>query len=94
MEPASPAEPRSPLAAARSSWVATALRRDVVSRSARVALVVGTLLVAINYGDRLLAGELRRSDFVKMALTYLVPFGVSTHASVAALRSRVADAPP
>lgn len=75
----------------RASWLATAGRPDVVRRSLRVALAVGTLLVLINYGDRLLAGDLRRLDWLKMALTYLVPYGVSTYASVGALRGR-ADA--
>ena len=37
------------------SWIATACEPAVVRRSLRVALVVGTLLVAINYGDRALA---------------------------------------
>ncbi len=87
MDSSLPAEPAIDLRA-RASWLATAGRRDVVQRSLRVALLVGTLLVLINYGDRLLAGDLHRLDWIKMALTYLVPFGVSTYASVGALRSR------
>lgn len=67
-------------------WLALAVRRDVAARSLRVALVVGTLLVAINHGDRLLAGTLAKADLRKIALTYLVPYGVSTWAAVGALR--------
>jgi hypothetical protein len=70
----------------RPSWLGAALRRDVVARSLRVAAVVGTLLVVINHGDRILAGALHDGDLVKIALTYLVPFGVSTYAAVGALR--------
>jgi len=70
----------------RPSWLATALRRDVVARSLRVALVVGTLLVAINYTDRVLAGRIGAIDLLKMGLTYLVPYGVATYAAVQALR--------
>lgn len=89
MESSYSAEPAIDLPAP-ASWLATAGRRDVVQRSLRVALLVGTLLVLINYGDRLFAGDLRRLDWIKMALTYLVPYGVSTYASVGALRGRAA----
>ena len=74
--------------AAPPGWLATALRRDVVTRSLRVAAVVGTLLVAINYTDRILEGDITKIDCVKMLLTYLVPYGVATYAAVGALRAR------
>jgi hypothetical protein len=70
----------------RRSWIATACEPAVVRRSIRVAAVVGTLLVAINYGDRALAGALGPVDWAKMALTYLVPYGVATYAAVQAIR--------
>lgn len=72
----------------RRSWVATAREPAVVRRSLRVAAAVGTLLVAINYGDRALAGHLGPADRVEMLLTYLVPYGVATYAAVQAIRSR------
>ncbi len=50
--------------------------------------VVGALLIAINHGDALLHGELDANRVFKIALTLLVPYGVSTTSSVAALRSR------
>lgn len=46
-------------------------------RSSAFALVVGTLLNAINQGDVLLGGG--ELDLIKLVLTYLVPFAVSTH---------------
>jgi len=58
-----------------------------VRRSLRVALVVGSLLVAINHGDHLLSGDLPPTGWLKMALTFLVPYAVSTYASVGAIRS-------
>jgi len=67
------------------SWLRLATNAEVVRRSSRVALVVGTVLVAINYGDRLFAGELAAADAVKMLLTYCVPYCVSTYAAVGAL---------
>lgn len=71
-----------------SDWLALARRRDVVLRALRVAAVVGTLLLLINYGDRLFAGALLPGDTFKMLLTYLVPYGVSTWSAVQALRDR------
>jgi hypothetical protein len=73
--------------AAAPGWLADALRADVVRRSLRVALLVGSLLVAINHGDHLLSGEVSATGWLKMALTFLVPYGVSTYASVGAIRS-------
>ena len=61
-----------------------AIRRDIVLRSLKVSAIVGTILVAINQGDVILAGELPVSVLWKVALTYLVPYCVSTYAAVAA----------
>jgi hypothetical protein len=68
-------------------WIATACEPWIVRRSLRVAAVVGTLLVLINYSDRALAGVLGSADWAKMLLTYCVPYGVATYAAVQALRS-------
>ena len=68
-----------------SVWLRTARRPVVLRRSRRVALLVGTLLVAINYVDRVFTGQLVPLDYLKMLLTYCVPFCVSTHASVSAI---------
>jgi hypothetical protein len=72
---------------APSDWLADALRPDILRRSLRVALLVGSLLVAINHGDHLLSGELSATGWLKIALTFLVPYGVSTYASLSAIRS-------
>ena len=49
-------------------------------RSLWVALMVGTILNLINQGDTLLSGQ--RLDFAKLALTYVVPYFVSTYGAV------------
>ncbi|HIC81125.1 MAG TPA: hypothetical protein EYH07_10310 [Kiloniellaceae bacterium] len=64
-------------------WLAVALRPPVVRRSLTVALVVGTALVVINQGDRLIAGQ--GLDLMKALLTYLVPYCVATYGAVSAL---------
>ncbi len=67
-----------------------ALRRSVVLRATRVGLVVGLLLVAINQGDVLLAGALDARTLLKVLLTPVVPYLVSTFSSVAAIREHEA----
>ncbi len=70
-----------------SSWLQVAMRRTVVTRSLRVASVVGTILVAINHGDALIGGGASGELVWKVPLTYLVPYAVSTYAAVDAIRS-------
>jgi hypothetical protein len=67
-------------------FLALARQPEVVRRAIKVALVVGTTLTLINQGDRLIAGL--APGWIKMALTYLVPYCVSTHGAVSAMRDR------
>ncbi len=67
-------------------WLSIALRRDIVTRARKVSLLVGTILVAINQGDALLAGALSVPLLAKIMLTYCVPYAVSTYASVESIR--------
>lgn len=57
-----------------------ALSDGVPLRSLWVAVVVGTILNLINQGDALFSW--RRLDFTKLALTYIVPYFVSTYGAV------------
>jgi hypothetical protein len=50
----------------------------LLKRSALTSLVVGTALVGINQGPRLLGGELPPSLWWQLPLTYAVPFCVAT----------------
>ena len=70
-----------------------ALRRGVVLRATRVGLLVGCLLIAINQGDVLLAGSLDTRTWLKVLLTPVVPYLVSTFSSVAAIREHEALGP-
>lgn len=67
-------------------WISIALRPDVLARSARIALVVGTLLALINHGDRILSLSLDSRALMKIGLSYLVPFAVATWSATQALR--------
>ena len=53
-------------------------------RALETAAVVGSILVAINQGEAILAGE--GVDVLKMGLTYLVPFFVATISTASSKR--------
>lgn len=71
---------------AAPSFVEVALRASVVRRAIGYTVVVGSVLIAINHGDAILAGEVAPRQWLKMGLTALVPYCVSTLSSVGALR--------
>ena len=58
----------------------------VVRRALGFAVVVGSVLIAINHGDAILGGEVSARRCLKMGLTVLVPYAVSTLSSVMAMR--------
>lgn len=65
----------------------TLLRRAAVLRSLRVALVVGTVLVAINHTETIMRGDFTPLWWAKVVLTYLVPFFVCNYGMLVAIRS-------
>ena len=61
-------------------FLRAATETKTVLTSAKVAFVVGTVLALINYGDRIfIHRDMMLSDWVKLALTYCVPFFVATY---------------
>lgn len=59
--------------------------KPILKRSTFVCLVVGTVLNLINQSDAMMGeGDL---NWWKIALTYLVPFVVSTYAAWSAVKS-------
>ena len=74
-----------------NDWIELATSSAVVRRACGYAVVVGAILIAINHGDAILRGELGPQRYLKMGLTVLVPYTVSTLSSVQALRSLAGD---
>ena len=72
-----------------NTWLRLATERSVIRRAASLAVVVGSLLVAINHGDALLRGDISMGRVLRIFLTVAVPYCVSTYSSIAALRDRV-----
>jgi len=54
----------------------------VIALAIKVALVVGTILNVINHFDLLLGAPLTQMTAIQVALTYIVPYCVSTHGQV------------
>lgn len=61
---------------------AAAMRRTVT-----VALIVGTLLTAINQGDRIISGDIDAVLVVKSVANYLIPWLVSSIGYISARRA-------
>ncbi len=77
----------------RRGWLATALDPTIVRRAIRYTAVVGAILIGINHGDTILNGSHDASRVLKMGLTVLVPYFVSTFSSVGAMRTMASTQP-
>jgi hypothetical protein len=89
--PASTGDARNGLARSCRRILGYAASDGIPRRSLKVAIVVGSILNVINQGDALMGAH--AVSWVKLVLTFLVPYGVSTYASVAYKLNRP-TAPP
>jgi len=65
----------------------TLLRPSLLRRSLATALVVGTVLTAINQGNLIADGQFSAALYWKIPLTYSVPFCVATWGALINSRS-------
>jgi len=63
----------------------------MLRRSFVVAIVVGTILTAINQGNILATGDFPASLYWKIPLTYCVPFAVATTGALLNARSPIQE---
>ncbi len=68
-------------------WLSLCVSAVVVRRALIYAVVVGAILITINHGDAILRGDFTLIRLLKMGLTVLVPYTVSTLSSVSAMQS-------
>ena len=61
-------------------------RSDVILRALKMASIVGIVLAIINHGDHILLGTMTVTNWIKVLITFFVPFCVSTISSVLAIR--------
>ena len=65
------------------SCLASPVRDQTCPAARRLsAAIVGSVLILINYGDALLQGVVDRTRLIRMLLTIVIPFVVSTVSSV------------
>lgn len=56
--------------------------KEILLKSFKIALVVGSILNIINQGDKILALDFQNLNHIKSILTYIVPFMVSTYTAL------------
>ncbi|MDC1035066.1 nitrate/nitrite transporter NrtS [Alphaproteobacteria bacterium] len=61
-------------------------RPDVFFRALKMSSIVGIILAAINHGDHILLGTMTVTNWVKVLITFCVPFCVSTISSALAIK--------
>jgi hypothetical protein len=61
-----------------------AFEKAVVRRALKYSVVVGVILLAINHGDAIVRFDLPAPRLLRMALTVVVPYIVSTLSSLEA----------
>ena len=64
-----------------------ALSKTVAIPALKISLLVGTVLALINHGSSFLEMDLGAERLTQIALTYLVPYCVSTYSSVRAIQA-------
>ena len=74
-----------------NQWCRLALQPSVFRRGLMYAVIVGAVLIAINHGDAIATGSVTPAALLKMLLTIMVPYIVSTLSSVGAMRQPSAE---
>jgi hypothetical protein len=64
-----------------SAMSPTIFRADIHIRACKVALVVGCILAAINHGDSILQGQMTANVWLRVLLTFCVPYCVSWYSA-------------
>ena len=69
------------------TWIRLAISPRIVRRAIISAVVVGMILITINHGDAIIKGDISFDRLLKMGLTVIIPYIVSTVSSVSAIMS-------
>ena len=68
-----------------NEWLTLACSPRIVHRAMKYAIGVGSVLIVINHGDALLRGDLSMVRVLRMILTVIVPYCVSTASAVSSV---------
>ncbi len=69
------------------AWLRSASADAVIRRALASALIVGPILIVINHGDAIVHGDFSNGRLLRILLTIVVPYWVSTVSSVQATRA-------
>ena len=67
-------------------YLRLAFQCDVRRRAAIIACIVGPIIAVINHGDSIAGGTITNLQWLKIAMTFIVPYSVSTVSSVLAIK--------
>lgn len=67
------------------TFLEAATQIPIVIKALKVSAIVGTILVLINYSNKLFPLDLMPSDWVRIVMTYCVPYCVSTYSAATTL---------
>ncbi len=70
------------------SYCLCLFNRKMAPGAIKVALVVGSVLLAINHGEAILTGKMNKNRWLAVCLTYVVPYGVNIHGQWSHSRSK------
>ncbi|MFT6100320.1 MAG: hypothetical protein ACJAYF_002874 [Arenicella sp.] len=70
----------------RLTFLQLAVSRGVVINAIKVSLVVGSILAIINHGSAILTLDISRQTWIKIFLSYIVPYCVASYSAVRALQ--------
>jgi hypothetical protein len=77
-----------------NEWLSLACSPRIVNRALKYAIGVGTVLIVINHGDALLRGDISLVRVLRMILTVIVPYCVSTASAVSSVLEHKNEAAP
>lgn len=67
-------------------WLGLAFSKNVIWRAFTMAIIVAPILVLINQGEYMLSQDSSQFSWIKVILTFLVPYTVATVSCVNTLR--------
>jgi hypothetical protein len=70
-----------------SEWLSCCLSKPVIRRALLSAMIVGSILIAINHGDAIYHKQVDGIRLFRICLTVVVPYVVSTVSSVSTMIS-------
>jgi hypothetical protein len=82
------------MADSQSTFLELAISSKVVRSAVKVSIIVGTILALINHGGSIFRLALSTENLFQIALTYLVPYCVSTYSSVRAIQAHPRETEP